>query len=127
MEPGDLRRHSITVSITAIELAKYKRLSEPDDVFNSALTHDIGKLALGMFVKEHIITIKKLVSKGVPFEVAENMVLETDHAEIGTQILTHGHFPLRLSTQFDFIIILLSYIVRIFTYIYCTWLICFAS
>jgi putative nucleotidyltransferase with HDIG domain len=96
MEPGDLRRHSITVSITAIELAKYKRLSEPDDVFNSALIHDIGKLTLGMFVKEHISTIKKIVSKGVPFEVAENMVLETDHAEIGTQILTQWSFPAKI-------------------------------
>ncbi len=33
------------------------------------------------------------MSKGVPFEVAENMVLETDLAEIGAQILAQWSFP----------------------------------
>ncbi len=93
LEFGDLWRHSIMVSIAALQLAKYKKLSEPNDIFTSALLHDIGKLVLGRFVKEHLNAIKEIVSKGVPFEVAENMVIETDHAEIGAQILTQWSFP----------------------------------
>jgi HD-like signal output (HDOD) protein len=88
LEPGDFSRHSIKASITAVELAKYKKLSEPEDIFASTLLHDIGTVALIMFVKENISTIKKIVSKDVPFEVAENMVLETDNTEIGAKILT---------------------------------------
>jgi len=93
LEPGDLWRHSIMVSISALQLAKFKKLSEPNDIFTSALLHDIGKLVLSRFVKEHVGAIKEIVSKGVPLEVAENMVLETDHAEIGAQILTQWSFP----------------------------------
>ena len=93
LEPGDLWRHSIMVSTAALQLAKYKKLSEPNDIFTSALLHDIGKLVLGRFVKEHLSAIKEIVSKGVPLEVAENMVLETDHAEIGAQMLTQWSFP----------------------------------
>ncbi len=93
LEPGDLWRHSIMVSISALQLAKFKKLSEPNDIFTSALLHDIGKLVLSRFVKEHVGAIKEIVSKGVPLEVAENMILETDHAEIGAQILTQWSFP----------------------------------
>lgn len=93
MEPGDLLRHSIIVSVAALQLAKFKKLSEPNDIFTSALLHDIGKLVFGRFVKEHFGAIKEIVSKGVPLEVAENMVFETDHAEIGAQILAQWSFP----------------------------------
>ena len=57
------------------------------------MLHDIGKLVLGRFVEEHFDSINKIVSTGVPFEIAENMILETDHAEIGAQILTQWSFP----------------------------------
>ena len=93
LKSGDLFRHSIMVSNIAMKLAKFKKLSEPNDIFTSALLHDIGKLVLGKFVKEHFETIKKFVSKGVPSEVAENMVLEIDHAEVGAQILTQWCLP----------------------------------
>ena len=93
LDPGDLWRHSITVSIAAAELAKYKKHSELNDIFTSALLHDIGKLVLGRFVKECFSAINEIVSNGVPFEIAENMVLEIDHAEIGAQILAQWSFP----------------------------------
>lgn len=93
LRPLNLWQHSIIVSSVAVGLAKYKNLSNPEDIFTSALLHDIGKLALGKFVKEHLNVIKVIISKGVPGIVAENMVLETDHAEIGAQILTQWSLP----------------------------------
>ncbi len=36
---------------------------------------------------------QKIASKGVPYVVAENMVLGTDHAEVGAQVLTQWSFP----------------------------------
>jgi putative nucleotidyltransferase with HDIG domain len=62
-------------------------------VFTPALLHDVGKLVLGTFVKEELEAIERIAAKGVPFVVAENMILGTDHAEIGAQILTHWNFP----------------------------------
>lgn len=93
LPPGELWHHSIAVSNTAEALAKYKKGINAEDVFTPALLHDMGKLVLGAFVKEEFNNIKKIAANGVPFEVAENMVLGTDHAEIGAQILAHWSFP----------------------------------
>ncbi len=93
LPPGDLWRHSIAVSIAAEALIKDKKDIDADDIFTPALLHDIGKLILGHFVKDELEDIEKIAGKGVPYVVAENMVLGTDHAEVGAQILTHWSFP----------------------------------
>ena len=93
LPPGELWRHSIAVSSAAEALAKLKKNITAEDVFTPALLHDMGKLVLGTFVKEEFHNIKKIAAQGVPFEVAENMVLGTDHAEIGAQLLANWSFP----------------------------------
>ena len=93
LPPGNLWRHSIAVSLAAEALIKDKKKTVAQDVFTPALLHDVGKLILGSFVKEELVAIKSIAAKGVPFVVAENMILGTDHAEIGAQILTHWNFP----------------------------------
>ena len=93
LPPGNLWRHSIAVSIAAEALVKDKQKTVSQDVFTPALLHDVGKLVLGTFVKEELEAIESIAAKGVPFVVAENMILNTDHAEIGAQILSHWNFP----------------------------------
>jgi len=93
MPSGNLWRHSIAVSIAAEALVKDKKNIDSEDFFTPALLHDAGKLVLGSFVKEEMSTIKSITSKGIPFVVAENMILGTDHAEIGAKILAHWSFP----------------------------------
>jgi len=48
---------------------------------------------LGQFVKEERQNLERIMSTGVPLDVAENMVLGTDHAEIGALILARWSFP----------------------------------
>jgi putative nucleotidyltransferase with HDIG domain len=93
LPPGDLWRHSIAVSIAAEALVKDKKNIDANDIFTPALLHDIGKLILGHFVKDELDEIEKIAGKGTPYIVAENMVLGTDHAEVGAQILTQWSFP----------------------------------
>lgn len=93
ISPGELWRHSIEVATAAEALMEYKKIAEPKDVFTPALLHDLGKLVLGRFVKEEFDRIKRIVAMGVPFVIAENMALGTDHAEIGAQILSQWSFP----------------------------------
>ena len=93
LPPGDLWRHSIAVSIAAEALVKDKKNLDAEDIFTPALLHDIGKLILGHFVKDELEDIEKIAGKGVPYVVAENMVLGTDHAEVGAQVLTQWSFP----------------------------------
>ena len=93
LSPGALWLHSIAVSTTAEALAKHKKLAETDDVFTPALLHDMGKLILGKFLNEESQKFESLVAEGIPLDVAENMILGTDHAEIGALILTKWSFP----------------------------------
>jgi putative nucleotidyltransferase with HDIG domain len=93
LPPGDLWRHSVAVSIAAEALVKDKKRVGTEDVFTPALLHDVGKLVLGAFVNEELEAIQSIAAKGVPFVVAENMILGTDHAEIGASILAHWDLP----------------------------------
>mgnify|MGYP001821654390 FL=1 len=93
LPPGDLWRHSIAVSIAAEALVKDKNNIDAENIFTPALLHDIGKLILGHFIKDELDDIEKIASKGVPYVVAENMVLGTDHAQVGAQVLTQWSFP----------------------------------
>ena len=90
---GDMWRHSIAVSLAAEALVKGKKKIDTEDFFTPALLHDVGKLVLGAFVKEELEAIESIAAKGVPFVVAENMILGTDHAEIGARILAHWNLP----------------------------------
>ena len=92
--PGELWLHSITVSHMAESLAKHMKIAETDDVFTPALLHDLGKLILGKFVKAELLKIKSITSNAVPLDVAEHMVLGTDHAEIGALVLARWSLPL---------------------------------
>ena len=93
LPPGNLWRHSIAVSIAAEALVKDKKDIVVEDIFTPALLHDIGKLILGHFVSDAQQDIERITGTGVPDVVAENMVLGTDHAEVGAQILAQWSFP----------------------------------
>ncbi|MGD9054516.1 MAG: HDOD domain-containing protein [Desulfobacterales bacterium] len=96
MPRGALWQHSIAVSVAAEILVKALKIPDADEVFTAALLHDVGKLILGGFVKEDLQQIEDMVSKGITFDVAESMVLGTNHAEIGGQILDKWSFPAEL-------------------------------
>ena len=53
----------------------------------------MGKLILGQFVNEERQNIRQIISQGVPLDIAEHMVLGTDHAEIGALILARWSLP----------------------------------
>ena len=93
MSPGELWLHSIAASNIAESLAKNRKIAGTYDVFTSALLHDIGKLVLGKFLKEELQKIKSITTNTVPLDVAEHMVLGTDHAEIGALILSKWSLP----------------------------------
>jgi putative nucleotidyltransferase with HDIG domain len=96
LRSGELWRHSIAVSVAAEILVKALNIRDADEVFTAALLHDVGKLILGSFVKKDLEQIETMVAKGITFDVAESMVLGTNHAEVGGQILHKWSFPAEL-------------------------------
>ena len=96
LRSGELWRHSIAVSVAAELLVKALKIPDADEVFTAGLLHDVGKLILGSFVKKDLAQIQAMVTKGISFDVAESMVLGTNHAEVGGQILHKWSFPAEL-------------------------------
>jgi putative nucleotidyltransferase with HDIG domain len=93
---GELWRHSVAVSVAADLLVRSLCISDADEVFTAALLHDIGKLVLGDYVQEDLEKIEVIVAKGISFEVAEYIVLGTNHADIGARILQSWSLPQQL-------------------------------
>jgi putative nucleotidyltransferase with HDIG domain len=93
LPPGELWRHSIAVTVAAEGLVKELDLEAAEEIFTAALLHDVGKLVLGEFVAGDFSEIEKAVSQGVTFEAAEEMVLGTNHADIGARILNQWSLP----------------------------------
>ena len=96
LSPGELWLHSIVVATTAETIAKYLKISDPNEVFIPALLHDMGKLILDSFVKTDLKNIQSLVAKGESWVRAENMIFGTDHAEIGALLLEKWSFPIEI-------------------------------
>jgi len=93
LNPGELWRHSIAVSVISEILAKELDIVASDEIFTAALIHDMGKLVLGEFVKVDMDKIQTLSSDDVSFEAAERLVFGIDHAEIGAMVLKNWFFP----------------------------------
>ncbi len=90
---GELWRHAIAVSVAAEALIKELKISAGDVVFTAALLHDVGKLVLGNFVEDDLVKIEQTASGEIPFDAAEQLVLGTNHAEVGALILKKWSFP----------------------------------
>ncbi len=90
---GGLWRHSVAVAVAADRLVQSLKITRADEVFTAALLHDIGKMILGDYVQEDLKSIQEMAVKGISFEVAEYMVLGTNHADIGARILKSWSMP----------------------------------
>ena len=90
---GGLWRHSVAVAVAADRLVQSLKITQADEVFTAALLHDIGKMILGDYVQEDLKSIQEMAVKGISFEVAEYMVLGTNHADVGARILNSWSMP----------------------------------
>jgi putative nucleotidyltransferase with HDIG domain len=102
LPPGELWRHSIAASVAAEGLVKVLKVEAAEEIFTAALLHDVGKLVLGDFVKDEFKQIETAVSQGISFEMAEKIVLGTNHAEVGARILTKWLLPSEIVNAVQF-------------------------
>ncbi|HHI97876.1 MAG TPA: HDOD domain-containing protein [Thermodesulfatator atlanticus] len=94
LSPYEVWLHSLGSGVFAELIAEKVKIKNPDHVFTAALLHDIGKLVLDLFVGGELEVIRELVKdEGLTFMEAEIMVLGTDHAVIGAELLRRWGFP----------------------------------
>jgi len=93
LQPGELWRHSIAVSVVAEGLSRELGVTGVDEIFTAALLHDVGKLVLGDFIRDNTSSIDDESLREVSFEKVEQRLFGIDHAEIGARILSNWSFP----------------------------------
>ncbi len=93
LAPGDLWRHSVSSALGARLLAQRVRHSRVALAFTGGLLHDIGKIALDVFLKHRYQSVRQKVEAGDTFQEAERQVLGIEHAELGARIADSWEFP----------------------------------
>jgi putative nucleotidyltransferase with HDIG domain len=94
---GDLWDHLVGTAIASVKLAQTLKMEIPPYTFTAALTHDVGKVVLGTFVKVKVDSIRELAyERKMSFEKAEHRVLGIDHAEVGALLLERWELPQNL-------------------------------
>ena len=94
LQRGELWRHSVACAILSQILAERLKQGKSAVQFTTTLLHDVGKIVLSGFVKDHFEGIHRLVQeKKLSFLEAERETLGIDHAELGGKIAEGWKFP----------------------------------
>jgi putative nucleotidyltransferase with HDIG domain len=93
MDQGELWKHSVAAAVAAQLMAR-KVGDDESLAFTATLLHDIGKIVLthslsGVYQK----LIQETEQKQQPLVDAEKKLLGTNHAEVGSQLLSQWKFP----------------------------------
>lgn len=92
---GELWRHALACALMSQVLVRHLRLPlDENDVFTTALLHDVGKVVLSTYVSQEYAEIEIMVKEEkLPFHDVERRVLGFDHAEIGGRLAELWQFP----------------------------------
>jgi putative nucleotidyltransferase with HDIG domain len=91
---GELWRHSVACAVLSQIVADRLGFKTTPMEFTAALLHDIGKVVLNEFMKDHLQEIRRLVQENqVSFLEAEKQVLGIEHADLGGKISEQWKFP----------------------------------
>jgi putative nucleotidyltransferase with HDIG domain len=94
LQNGELWRHSVACALLSQILADRLNQKKSPVQFTVALLHDVGKVVLTGFVRDHFEEIRRRVQQeNLSFLEAEKATLGIDHAELGGRIAESWKFP----------------------------------
>jgi len=94
LQSGELWRHSVACALLSQILADRLKQKKSPIQFTAALLHDVGKVVLTGFVRDHFEEIRRRVQReNLSFLEAEKATLGIDHAELGGKIAECWRFP----------------------------------
>jgi len=89
-----LLRHSAATALAVEYLPKRLGMRVPDATYTAGLLHDLGKIVLGTYLEVDSAPITLMAYReNLSFELAEQRVLGTDHAEVGAALLEFWKLP----------------------------------
>ena len=93
LAPGDLWRHSVSSALACRLLAHRVGYPKASLAFTGGLLHDLGKIALDVFLRKRYQEVRLRVERGATFQDAEKEVFGIEHGDLGARIAEMWGFP----------------------------------
>lgn len=92
--PKAMWTHSFGVAVGAQLVAKQAKIPNDDMVFTAGLLHDLGKVALSVWLDKKLAGVVTLAqTEGISFDAAERKVLGYDHTQVGAYLAEAWNLP----------------------------------
>lgn len=79
--------HALAVGMVAEVMARNTGLAVPEEAFTAGIIHDIGKLVMVQYLKDHFDAAAAFAAaRGIPLHRAEAEVFGFDHAQLGRRL-----------------------------------------
>jgi putative nucleotidyltransferase with HDIG domain len=85
--------HSLEVADLSQQLARQAGEVDPAEAYLAGLVHDVGRMALLSALLYDTARLQGLAGSGCPELYAEDLLLRTNHAELGAQIAAQWRLP----------------------------------
>lgn len=94
LEPKAMWRHSFGVGVASQLLAKRSGMADPELVFPCGLLHNIGKVAMSVWLDKKIGAMMALAQRdNLAFDEVERKLLGYDHTEVGAYLAEQWNLP----------------------------------
>ena len=92
--PKEMWTHAFGVAIGAQLVAKRARLQEVEAMFTAGLVHNMGKVALSIWLENKIPAMLALAAReNLTFDQVERKLLGYDHAQVGAYMAEQWNLP----------------------------------
>lgn len=92
--PHEMWRHAFGTAVASQLVARVSRKAPEDLAFTAGLLHDIGKVALSVWVENKMGAILLYAGREqISFDEAERRVLGYDHAQVGFKLAQNWNLP----------------------------------
>lgn len=92
--PSEMWRHAFGTAVASQLIATASRKAPEDVAFTAGLLHDLGKVALSVWIEEKLGAILLYAGReGIAFDEAERRVLGYDHCQVGFHLATSWNLP----------------------------------
>lgn len=90
----ELWKHSLAIALCAKNIYRKEFRQHGDDIYSTALLHDIGIMVIEQFAPDIFTTVIKTVEEEqISIEEAEKKLLGYNHAEIGMELAIRWNLP----------------------------------
>lgn len=92
--PRQMWRHALAVAVGGQLIAKRAGVERAEMVFTAGLLHDLGKVALNIWLENKIQAMQLLAERdGLSFDEVERRVLGFDHCMVGAHLAESWNLP----------------------------------